>query len=62
MDEARYRIFCQKGQKNEILPPTSDSLALHMQRANYQTYDLYGDVRWFHISDFHRLMVMDGRS
>ena len=28
MDEARYRIFCQKGQKNEILPPTSDSLAL----------------------------------
>ena len=38
IDEARYRIFCQKGQKNEILPPTSDSLALDMQCANYQAY------------------------
>lgn len=36
-DERRYVLFRQK-QKNEKLPPTSDSLRQHMQRANYQTY------------------------
>lgn len=33
----RYWVFCQKKQKNEGLPPTSDSLRLHILRANYQT-------------------------
>ena len=31
-------MFCQKKQKNETLPPTSDSLRQHIRRANYQTY------------------------
>ena len=29
-------MFCQRKQKNDGLPPTSDSLQLHIQRANYQ--------------------------
>ncbi|KAI8484464.1 hypothetical protein Bbelb_377350 [Branchiostoma belcheri] len=33
----RYHIFCQKKQRNEALPPTSDSLRLHLQRSTYQT-------------------------
>ena len=37
-DELRYIMFCQKKQKNETLPPTSDSLRQHIHRANYQTY------------------------
>ncbi|KAK3698426.1 hypothetical protein QZH41_001193 [Actinostola sp. cb2023] len=35
-DELRYLLFCQKKQKNEMLPPTSDSLHHHLKRANYQ--------------------------
>ena len=35
-DELRYLLFCQKKQKNERLPPTSDSLRHHLERANYQ--------------------------
>lgn len=30
-------MFCQKKQKNESLPPTTDNLRQHIQRANYQT-------------------------
>ena len=30
-------MFCQKKQKNESLPPTTDSLRQHIDRANYQT-------------------------
>ena len=37
-DELRYLLFCLKKQKNEMLPPTCDSLLQHMKRANYQTY------------------------
>lgn len=33
---SRYWVFCQRKQKNNGLPPTSDSLQLHIQRANYQ--------------------------
>ena len=29
-------MFCQKGQINENLPPTSDSLQQHMKRGHYQ--------------------------
>ena len=32
----RYWVFCQRKQKNDGLPPTSGSLQLHIQRANYQ--------------------------
>ena len=32
----RYWVFCQKRQKNDGLPPTTDSLQLHIKRANYQ--------------------------
>ena len=37
-DELTYFVFCQKKQKNELLPPTSDSLLQHMKRANYQAF------------------------
>ena len=36
-DDVRYLLFCQKNKKSEELPPTSDSLALHIKRANFQT-------------------------
>ena len=29
-------MFCQKKQRNDGLPPTSDSIRLHITRANYQ--------------------------
>ena len=29
-------MFCQKKQRNDGLPPTSDSIRLHIARANYQ--------------------------
>ena len=35
-DEVRYWCFCQKNKRNEALPPTTNSLLLHIQRANYQ--------------------------
>ena len=35
-DELRYIIFCQKKPNSEALPPTSDSLRQHINRANYQ--------------------------
>ena len=37
-DELHYLLFCQKKQKSEMLPPTSDSLLQHMKRANYQCF------------------------
>ena len=33
---SRYIIFCQKKPNSEALPPTSDSLRQHINRANYQ--------------------------
>ena len=33
---SRYWVFCQRKQKNNGLPPTPDSLQLHIQRAIYQ--------------------------
>ena len=39
VDELRYFLFCQnRKQKNELLPPTSDSLLQHLKRVNYQTF------------------------
>ena len=35
-DDTRYWLFCQKQKRNENLPPTSNSLQHHIQRANYQ--------------------------
>ena len=37
-DELRYFMFCQKKQKNEMLPPTSDCLLQHLKRSNYQAF------------------------
>ena len=34
----RYVMFCQKKQRSEVLPPTSDALTQHIKRANYQAY------------------------
>ena len=36
LDELRYLLFCQKRQRSEALPPTSDSFIQHLKRANYQ--------------------------
>ena len=38
VDVLRYLMFCQRKQKSELLPPTSDSLGLHLKRANYQAF------------------------
>ena len=38
VNNVRYWQFCQKGQRNENLPPTFDSLQQHMKRGNYQAY------------------------
>ena len=35
-NEARYRLFCMKSACEQALPPTSDALSLHIERANYQ--------------------------
>ena len=35
-DQLRYWMFCQKNQKSESLPPTTDSLHHHIERCNYQ--------------------------
>ena len=36
LDELRYLLFCQKRQRSEALPPTSDSFIQHLKKANYQ--------------------------
>ena len=38
MNDVRYWMFCQKGQLNENLPPTSDSLQQHMKQGNYKAF------------------------
>lgn len=38
VDELCYFMFCQKKQKNEMLPPTSDCLLQHLKRSNYQAF------------------------
>ena len=38
VDELRYFMFCQKKQKNDMLPPTSDCLLQHLKRSNYQAF------------------------
>ena len=35
--ERRYVLFCQKKQKNELLPPSSDSFLQHLRRVHYPT-------------------------
>ena len=37
-DEARYFLFCQKSLKSEDLPPTSECLCHHIERANFQAF------------------------
>lgn len=37
-DGTRYFLFCQKQKQNENLPPTSNSLRHHIQRANFQAF------------------------
>ena len=37
-DQLRYWMFCQKKQKSESLPPTTDSLYHHIERCNYQAF------------------------
>lgn len=36
-DSVRYWMFCQKGHKNDGLPPTSDSFRQHLERVNFQS-------------------------
>ena len=36
VDRARYQLFCTNAFNEKRLPPTSDSLKLHILRANYQ--------------------------
>lgn len=38
VDELRYFMFCQKKQKNEMLPWMSDCLIQHLKRSNYQAF------------------------
>ena len=39
VDELRYFLFGQnRKQKNELLPPTSDSLLQHLKKVNYETF------------------------
>lgn len=38
VDELRYFMFCQKKQKNEMLPSMSDCLIQHLKRSNYQAF------------------------
>lgn len=41
LNELRYFLFCQnRKQKNELLPPTSDSLLQNLKRVKYQTFVL----------------------
>ncbi|KAI8487179.1 hypothetical protein Bbelb_349770 [Branchiostoma belcheri] len=37
-DAVRYYMFCQRRQSSEALPPTSNSLFHHIERANFQTF------------------------
>ena len=37
-DDTRYFLFRQKQKQNENLPPTSNSLGHHIERANFQAY------------------------
>ena len=37
-DEARCFLFCQKSLKSEDLPPTSECLCHHIERANFQAF------------------------
>ena len=38
VDELTYLMFCQGKLKSELLPPTSESLGLHLKSANYQGF------------------------
>jgi len=37
-DELRYLMFCQRNTNNEMLPPTSDCLKLHLNRSCHVVY------------------------
>ena len=38
VNDLHYQLFCQKQLSGEELPPTSDALACHVKRANYQCF------------------------
>ena len=38
VNDLRYQLFCQKQLSGEKLPPTSDALACHVKRADYQCF------------------------
>ena len=38
VNDLRYQLFCQKQLSGEKLPTTSDALACHVKRANYQCF------------------------
>ena len=38
VNSVRYWLFCQKRYTNENLPPTHDSLNMHIKRANFQAW------------------------
>ena len=33
-----YLVFCQNEQKNEMLPPITDSLLQHLRQSSYQAF------------------------
>ena len=36
IDEVRFRLYCRDLRAEDMLPPTKDSLILHIKRSNYQ--------------------------
>lgn len=36
-NQLRYKLFAKKGSQNELLPPTTNALLQHLNRAEYQT-------------------------
>ena len=57
-DQLRYWMFCQKNQKSESLPPTTDSLHHHIERCITQHW--YGSGPWMQCKPYKHLLVTDG--
>ena len=60
VDELRYLMFCQKKQKNEMLPPTSYCLLQHLKRSNYQALFCVEAFSWSDARSWITGGVMDG--
>ena len=58
-DELHYLMFCQKKQKNEILPQTSDCLLQQRKRSNYQAF-VWRHVLLKRCKILNHQRVMDG--